>query len=429
MKELTRCLNPDYGVLIATSVMLFPVHGFPNDYWRFTPEGFRDLARGFKWVYTFYAGDASFPHTVAFIASRRELKQNTLDQLIQSVAVFSLVPHYTDRKSEMMLAKLANLLVLQAHSTGAKDLPVQGEMGSLSSEGWVLSPGAWIKIALPPSGRSNLLELMASGSVLQVVDSENWNMLVTETEIGLTETAFQFDPVPGIPDQVIQLEAYLGFPSGERNLIARSALGVIMPQTDLPHGLTLHSVDKNCPLDGVECANDNRAKALMRELAERGEKIILDLGCGFRKSGNIGIDVAAENTEADLICLLGFDPLPFSNSTVDEVVCRDFLEHIPKAVYSDSRGRLIYPVMQLMDEVWRVLKPGGIFRSWTPMYPHPEVFQDPTHLSAWTIKSMDYFCGGYEAAKRIYRIQACFEKIDVREDGFYLFAELRKPVM
>jgi SAM-dependent methyltransferase len=83
----------------------------------------------------------------------------------------------------------------------------------------------------------------------------------------------------------------------------------------------------------------------------------------------------------------------------------------------------------LMDEVWRVLKPGGVFRSWTPMYPHPEVFQDPTHLSVWTIKSMDYFCGDYAAAKRIYGIRACFEKVDVREDGFYLFAELRKPIM
>jgi SAM-dependent methyltransferase len=166
---------------------------------------------------------------------------------------------------------------------------------------------------------------------------------------------------------------------------------------------------------------------LVGQLRARGEAIVLDLGCGFRKAGSIGIDATAENTDADLICLLGFDPLPFDDASVDEIVCRDFLEHIPKSVYLESRRRLHYPVMFLMDEIWRVLKPGGLFRSWTPMYPHPEVFQDPTHLSAWTIKSMDYFCGLYPGAKRIYGIQANFEKIVAREEQFYLYAELRKP--
>jgi SAM-dependent methyltransferase len=77
MKELDRCLKPDSGVIIATSVMHFPVHAFPNDYWRFTQEGFRELAMGFRWVATFFGGDPSFPHTVAFIACRQ-----TPDQII-----------------------------------------------------------------------------------------------------------------------------------------------------------------------------------------------------------------------------------------------------------------------------------------------------------------------------------------------------------
>jgi SAM-dependent methyltransferase len=319
------------------------------------------------------------------------------------------------------------MLLQYARSAGQEELPVCGEIFSLSKEGWVLSPGAWIRVALPQDNDAHRLEIRASGRTLQVVDRENWNILIDEKIGGISETSFQFDPSFDLPSQITQIEVYLVTSSDERILNARSCLGVILPQTDLPCGFYLHSVDNRCFPASVDLATAERAKSILRALQERGEKIILDLGCGFRKTGNIGIDATLQNTDADLICLLGFDQLPFEDSTVDEVVCRDFLEHIPKAVYLESKGRLHYPIMQLMDEIWRVLKPGGIFRSWTPMYPNPEVFQDPTHLSSWTIKSMDYFCGIYEGAKRIYGIQACFEKIDIREEGFYLFAELRKP--
>lgn len=443
MKELARCLDPTNGVLIATSVMLFPVHGFPNDYWRFTPEGFRDLAKGFEWAATFYGGDPNFPHTVAFVACRQPPSQAKLDGLVKAVSKLTPVPHYADMKSEMLFSELGKLLLQQARSAGKKEFPVQGEMGTLSREGWVLSPGSWVKIALPPQPTSSYrIELKASGSTVQVIERADWNCLIGDNKDNLSETAFQFDPKSEIHSQVAQLEAYLMPPAGKGLLLARSSLGVLLPQTDLPQGLTLHSVDycriatdvkdSNAEIDktGIKktgIRNAEAARSLVRSLRDRGEKVALDLGCGFRKSGNIGIDATPHNTDADLICLLGFEPLPFEDSTVDEVMCRDFLEHIPKAVYLESKGRLHYPVMYLMDEIWRVLKPGGIFRSWTPMYPHPEVFQDPTHLSAWTIKSMDYFCGIYAGAKRIYKIQSCFEKIDVREEGFYLYAELKKP--
>lgn len=51
LQELCRVLKPD-GVLIMSSVMNFPIRGYPNDYWRFTPEGFRSLLGGrtvFRW--------------------------------------------------------------------------------------------------------------------------------------------------------------------------------------------------------------------------------------------------------------------------------------------------------------------------------------------------------------------------------------------
>jgi SAM-dependent methyltransferase len=123
---------------------------------------------------------------------------------------------------------------------------------------------------------------------------------------------------------------------------------------------------------------------------------------------------------------LGFEPIPLDDEIADSVYCRDFLEHIPKAYYSESEKRLRYPIIELMNEVWRILKSGGSFTSLTPCYPNPEVHRDPTHLSVWTLESMQYFCGKYPVAK-VYGIKTRFELVENRLDGFYLHAVLRKP--
>ena len=137
----------------------------------------------------------------------------------------------------------------------------------------------------------------------------------------------------------------------------------------------------------------------------RGEPVAIDLGCGFRKNGNLGIDVTSEGTNADIVCRLGFEPIPLDDEIADTVFCRDFLEHIPKAYYSERDQALRYPIIDLMNEIWRILKPGGMFTSFTPCYPAVEVHRDPTHLSVWTLESMPYFCGKYPVAK-IYGVRS-----------------------
>ena len=55
-REMHRVVA-DGGVCAISSVMLFGIHGYPSDYWRFTPEGFRtlledfdDVGRGRSWA-------------------------------------------------------------------------------------------------------------------------------------------------------------------------------------------------------------------------------------------------------------------------------------------------------------------------------------------------------------------------------------------
>jgi len=46
VREMHRVLAPN-GILIMSSVFEFPIHGYPSDYWRFTPNAFRSLMKIF----------------------------------------------------------------------------------------------------------------------------------------------------------------------------------------------------------------------------------------------------------------------------------------------------------------------------------------------------------------------------------------------
>ena len=55
MSEVYRILKPG-GVAIISSVMYFPIHEYPSDYWRFTPEGFRSLLNQFSYSMVDFLG-------------------------------------------------------------------------------------------------------------------------------------------------------------------------------------------------------------------------------------------------------------------------------------------------------------------------------------------------------------------------------------
>jgi SAM-dependent methyltransferase len=64
-KEISRVLRKEDGVLIASTPMKCPIHNYPSDYWRFTPEGMKQLFDGiFEQIIIDYFGVSSFPDTV-----------------------------------------------------------------------------------------------------------------------------------------------------------------------------------------------------------------------------------------------------------------------------------------------------------------------------------------------------------------------------
>ncbi len=63
MEEVWRVLRPG-GVAIITSVMFFPIHAHPWDFWRFTPEGFNQLLEPFESKLVMAFGWEQMPETV-----------------------------------------------------------------------------------------------------------------------------------------------------------------------------------------------------------------------------------------------------------------------------------------------------------------------------------------------------------------------------
>ena len=121
--------------------------------------------------------------------------------------------------------------------------------------------------------------------------------------------------------------------------------------------------------------------------------ISLDLGSGpnprnpYSMDEVWGIDInPAPNVKA---VDLTIEPIPWGDSSIDAVTARDFLEHIPRLLYIDGERRS--PFIELMNEIWRVLVPGGRLYTETPAWPHHESFVDPTHVNHITEGTMFYF--------------------------------------
>lgn len=148
----------------------------------------------------------------------------------------------------------------------------------------------------------------------------------------------------------------------------------------------------------------------------------LDLGCGYAPKNPynaevvFGVDIYPEvvNLGSDFKCAnLAIDHIPFEDCLFDSVSAFDVLEHIPRQAI-DFEGRLIRtPFIDLMNDIYRVLKPNGMFYAYTPAFPAAEAFQDPTHVNFITAETHSYFCGEDAYARR-YGFVGNFEAVEVR---------------
>ena len=137
----------------------------------------------------------------------------------------------------------------------------------------------------------------------------------------------------------------------------------------------------------------------------------LDLGCGlyprnyFNADQVLGVDIRSGLGHHVRTADLAIEPIPYESESFDFVTAHDFLEHIPRLVYVPERR---HAFVELMSEIYRVLKLGGRFYSFTPAYPHSQVFQDPTHVNFITQETFPFYFDDTNCWARDYGFKGAF---------------------
>jgi len=124
----------------------------------------------------------------------------------------------------------------------------------------------------------------------------------------------------------------------------------------------------------------------------------LNLACGQRREeGFFGIDLVPGESVDAVVDLEKF-PWPIKANSAEEIICNHYVEHT-----SD--------LIQFMDEVYRILKPGGKLRVVAPYYTSIRCWQDPTHKRAISDATFLYFNKGWRDANLLdhYKIKSDFD--------------------
>ncbi|AHJ28186.1 class I SAM-dependent methyltransferase [Nodularia spumigena CS-584] len=133
--------------------------------------------------------------------------------------------------------------------------------------------------------------------------------------------------------------------------------------------------------------------------------ICVDLGCGIHKTeGFIGVDVFAIDNVDVVADLNGH--FPFPDNSIDLVKAHNIIEHLPDRIHT-------------MNEIWRILKPGGIVDISVPSTDGRGAFQDPTHVSFWNVNSFMYYSNQHPAYLNLcktYGFKGEYNIIDIKDE-------------
>jgi len=101
----------------------------------------------------------------------------------------------------------------------------------------------------------------------------------------------------------------------------------------------------------------------------------LNIGAGETTWGDIRLDV----NRTDQVSLLGdMHSLPLDDDVCSEVLVDNVLEHSPNTT-------------EVLREIHRVLRPGGVTYVYVPYYTAHGAYADPTHRSFFSEGTFDYY--------------------------------------
>lgn len=118
----------------------------------------------------------------------------------------------------------------------------------------------------------------------------------------------------------------------------------------------------------------------MSGIGEEDKGLLLDIGCGEGKQpGFIGMD-KRDVSGVDIVHDLEVFPYPIGDNECHIVIASHILEHIKPWLTID-----------LFNEVWRIMKPGGKFVIAVPYAGSQPFWIDPTHCNGFIEDTFAYF--------------------------------------
>lgn len=116
------------------------------------------------------------------------------------------------------------------------------------------------------------------------------------------------------------------------------------------------------------------------------KKIKLNIGSGRQViDGFLNIDITQIITNkgkklVDFVLDVSKQRLPFTDNSVDEILCDNTLEHLDDMIFA-------------MNEMHRVLKVGGVLTGNVPLCNTVVHWKDPTHKRCFIRETFSYFTG------------------------------------
>ena len=114
-----------------------------------------------------------------------------------------------------------------------------------------------------------------------------------------------------------------------------------------------------------------------------------------KRLGTIGVD-NSERHQPDVLHDLNCIPYPFQASSVDYIYMDNVLEHL------DSP-------LSVMEEIYRILKPGSCLKIIVPYFRSIWAFTDPTHKHFFAVDSFSYYDPSHQICQRYDYTSAAFQ--------------------
>ena len=124
----------------------------------------------------------------------------------------------------------------------------------------------------------------------------------------------------------------------------------------------------------------SQSRASVQKIVSEKQGIRLDIGCGENKQPEfVGMDKRSLKG-VDIVWDLEVFPYPIEDETCLTIVGSHIVEHIKP-----------WLMIEFMDELWRIMKPGGQLAFSLPYGFSPGYVQDPTHCNPCNEATWQYF--------------------------------------